>query len=118
MVRLAIVGAGGMANTHAQNFGSIPGCKIVAVCDTVPNRAAQFAEKHKIPKHFTDLDEMLGSLECDAVAVVTSDAGHAPVSLKCIAGRASTCCAKSRWRPTIPTRRRWWRRPNRNVSST
>src|SRR4051794_39512265 len=94
MVRLAIIGAGGMANTHAQNFGSIPGCKIVAVCDTVPNRAADFAARHKIPAHFTALKDLLNADNFDAVSVVTSDAGHAPVSLACIAAGKHVLCEK------------------------
>jgi predicted dehydrogenase len=94
MVRLAIIGAGGMANTHAMRFGKIPSCRIVAVCDTVPNRAADFAARHQIPKHFTDLKELLKWGEFEAVSVVTSDAGHAPVSLACIAAGKHVLCEK------------------------
>lgn len=96
MIRIAIVGTGGMANAHADNFKKINGCKLVAACDVVKEKAVEFAQKHGIDPAavFTDVDEMLAGVECDAVSVVTSDAGHAPVSLKCIAAGKHVLCEK------------------------
>ena len=49
MIRLAIVGTGGMAGGHAGNFAAIRGCKLVAACDLVGDRAADFARRYNIP---------------------------------------------------------------------
>jgi len=94
MIRIAIVGTGGMANTHARAFASIRGCKVVAACDIIPERVEQFAERHNIPAAYTDFDRLLAEVDVDAVSNVTSDAGHAPVSLKAIAKGKHVLCEK------------------------
>ena len=57
-VRLAIIGAGGMANTHARNFGAIRGCKVVAAVEPAADRREAFCETHKIPAGFATVDEL------------------------------------------------------------
>ena len=59
-------------------------------------RAEAFAEKHGIDKAavFTDVDEMLGAVDIDAVSNVTSDAFHMPISLRCIAAGKHVFCEK------------------------
>jgi len=93
-VRLAVIGTGGMANWHAENFRKNPACRLVAACDVDAGRAGAFAEKHDIPHVFTDTEEMLGSLECDAVTIVTPDAYHAPLSLLCLRAGKHVLCEK------------------------
>jgi predicted dehydrogenase len=94
MIKLAVVGTGGMAHMHAERFKGIKGVKLVAACDIVPGRAVEFAEKFGIPQVFTDVDELLAQVEIDAVTVVTVDAAHAPVSLKAIAKGKHVLCEK------------------------
>ena len=94
MIRIAIVGTGGMANAHAQAYAKIKGCKLVAGCDVIPERAKAFAERHGIPNAYGDVDEMLADVEFDALSNVTSDAAHAPVSLKAIAAGKHVLCEK------------------------
>jgi predicted dehydrogenase len=94
MIKLAIVGTGGMAHMHADRFKAIKGVKLVAACDIVPGRAAAFAEKFGIPKSFTDFDELLDKVDVDAVSVVTVDAAHAPMSLKAITKGKHVLCEK------------------------
>jgi len=94
MVKLAIVGTGGMANGHAATFKDIKGCKVVAACDVDGKKAQEFAERHGIAGVYTDLGEMLASEEIDAVTNVTSDAWHAPLSLQAIAAGKHVLCEK------------------------
>ena len=94
MIKIAIVGTGGMANSHARAFAGTPGCRVVAACDILPERAEAFAEKHAIPDIFTDVDELLASADVDAVSCVTTDAAHAPVSLKAVAAGKHVLCEK------------------------
>jgi len=94
MIRIAIVGTGGMANSHARAYAEIKGCKVVAACDLIAERASAFAEKHGIPRAYADVDELLADGEFDAVSNVTSDAAHAPVSLKAIAKGKHVLCEK------------------------
>lgn len=93
-VRVAIIGAGNMAGVHATQFQSIRGCKVVAVVEIDPIRRENFATCHGIPHSFADLSELLEWDEFDAVAVVTPDTWHTPVSIPCLAKRKHVLCEK------------------------
>jgi predicted dehydrogenase len=94
VIKLAIVGTGGMAHTHAKAFSAIRACKLVAACDVIPERAEAFVDKHGIPEVYADVDEMLAQSKMDAVSVVTPDAAHAAISLKAIAQGKHVLCEK------------------------
>ncbi len=94
IVRLAIIGTGGMANTHAEKFAAIKGCRIVAACDIDPVRAQLFAAKHGIPQAFSNTAEMLRRVEIDAVSIATPDASHMAVSLQCLKAGKHVLCEK------------------------
>jgi predicted dehydrogenase len=94
-VRLAIIGTGGMANSHASAFAAIPGVSLVAGVDVDPARAAAFATKHSIPQSFPSLEALLASgLAFDAVTNVTPDRFHAPVSLAALKAGKHVLCEK------------------------
>ncbi len=96
MIRIAIIGTGGMANAHADNFKKIRGCKLVAACDVVENRAGSFAQRHGIAADavFSDVRDLLGTVDCDAVSIVATDLAHAPLSMACIAAGKHVLCEK------------------------
>lgn len=94
MIRLAIIGTGGMANSHAKSFAAIKGCKVVACCDIIPGRAKTFAEKHGIPAAYEDTRKMLDKETLDGVSVVTTDRAHAPAALLAIAHGVHVMCEK------------------------
>jgi predicted dehydrogenase len=93
-VRIAIIGTGGMANVHAENFRKNPACRIVAACDVDAVRAKAFSEKHDIPLSFTSAEGLLAGADFDAVSIVTPDAYHAPVSLLCLNAGKHVLCEK------------------------
>jgi predicted dehydrogenase len=94
MIKIAIIGTGGMANSHATGFAKIPGCRLVAGVDIDRDRVDKFAAKHGIPRVFTSVDDLLTYGKFDAVANVTPDAQHAPLSLKAIAAGKHVLCEK------------------------
>jgi len=94
MIKLGIIGTGGMANGHAATFSAMRGVKVVACCDVAPERAAAFAEKHDIPRVYTDYRIMLDTEKLDAVTNVTPDAMHAEISLAVIAHGLAILCEK------------------------
>ncbi len=71
-VRWCIIGAGGIADRR-----SIPGMlldphnEIVAVMDAVPAVAQAVAEKYGFPNYFSNAEEMLKTVPCDAVYIAT-----------------------------------------------
>jgi predicted dehydrogenase len=94
-IRLAIIGAGGMANVHAEAFNKMAGVKIAAVCDVDERRARAFAQRHS-PEAFvsTDIARLLRDVPFDAVSIVTPDHLHAPISLLALAAGKHVLCEK------------------------
>ncbi len=71
MLRVAIVGCGGIGNTHARQYVSNPAAKLVAVCDILHDRADATAARFAT-RAYHDVAEMLAAEEIDAVSVCTS----------------------------------------------
>ena len=94
MIRLAIIGTGGMAHAHAQRFQAIKGCRVVACCDVVAGRAEAFAKKFGIPAAYDDAEAMLKKERLDGVSVVTTDRAHAPCALAVIKHGVPVMCEK------------------------
>jgi predicted dehydrogenase len=94
MIRLAIIGTGGMAGTHAQSFAPMKGVALSACCDVDEKKAREFAHTWNIPRWYVDYDDLLGSEKLDAVSNVTVDIMHAPISLAAIAGGLAVLCEK------------------------
>ncbi len=94
MISLGIIGTGGMANSHAQQYMKMKGVRMVACCDVVEDRVRQFAEKYGIPRWYTDYQRMLDEVTLDGLDNVTVDAAHAPVSLAAIAHGVPVFCEK------------------------
>lgn len=93
-LRLLILGTGGMAANHAEQFRKIPGVQIVAGVDTRPEQLGLFADRFAIPHRFTRLDDALDWGEFDAVTNVTPDAAHHPTTLPLLAAGKHVLCEK------------------------
>ncbi|MCY2929590.1 MAG: Gfo/Idh/MocA family oxidoreductase [Planctomycetota bacterium] len=94
MIRLAIIGTGGMANGHADNFSKMKGVRLTACCDIVEGKAREFAAKWKIPAVYGDFRKMLARETLDAVSVVTTDAAHAAASIAAAKRGLHVMCEK------------------------
>ena len=71
-LKCAVVGMGGIGNTHAQCYFDNPLSELVAVCDLVKEKADAAAEKFGVPA-FYDEEEMLNAMpEIDVVSVTSS----------------------------------------------
>ena len=70
-VRLALIGAGGMANAvHYPSLKEIEGVELIAICDLVEQKRFETAKRFGIPKVYADYREMLDKEACDAVYVL------------------------------------------------
>jgi len=94
VIHLAIIGTGGMANSHVENFAKIPGCTVVAAADVDKDRVTKFCEKHSIPAAYTEVKELLKRDDVDAVSITTPDAFHAPLSIQCLHTGKHVLCEK------------------------
>jgi predicted dehydrogenase len=79
-LRVAIVGAGGIARRHARASREVPGLDLVAVCDARPEAAERFAEEFGVPRRFADLDALLAEERVDLAVVSTWGDSHAAVT--------------------------------------
>jgi len=82
-IRIAIVGAGGIANMHAGGVTNATGAELIAVCDLDESKARELAEKYRIPRWYTDFDALLKSETLDGVVICSSHASHYPLVLRC-----------------------------------
>ena len=94
MQRILILGTGSIAQRHAEHFGAIADCVLVAAVDTNAARAAEFATKHGIPHSFADLDAALAWGEFDAAVNATPDPVHYPTTLRLLAAAKPVFCEK------------------------
>lgn len=91
-MKIGIIGTGGMANAHAENFKKIDGVVLASCLDVLPERATAFAAKHGIAHTTTRLAELLAQV--DAVAIVTPDAFHASTALAALKAKKHVLCEK------------------------
>lgn len=75
-IRIGLIGCGRISGNHIQAIQDHSGaCELAAVCDTVPERADEKAAETGVPA-FYDLDQMLATVEMDAVAICSPSGMH------------------------------------------
>jgi predicted dehydrogenase/nucleoside-diphosphate-sugar epimerase len=74
--RVALLGAGYIADWHAQCLRSVTGVELVAVCDRALNKAQGLARKFGVPKVYGSLEELLAAESLDAVHVLLPPDRH------------------------------------------
>ena len=79
MVRMGIIGLGGMGKYHASLLQEekVPRCELTAVCDAAPKQL----EGWDGIKTFADSRKLIRSGEVDAVLIVTPHYGHTPIGI-------------------------------------
>ncbi len=79
MLNFALVGCGRIAKRHSELLGNaqIPGARLAAVCDIVPDKASRIGAQFSVP-HFPDMHQMMTSgTPIDVVVVLTESGRHA-----------------------------------------
>lgn len=71
MLKVAVIGLGGIGKTHARHYQNNPNADLVAVCDILPERAAAAAKQFGV-KSYPSVDELLKNEELDAVSVASA----------------------------------------------
>jgi predicted dehydrogenase len=84
MLKVAIVGCGKIADSHAFEIQRVKGCEIVAVCDQEPLMAQQLSERFRVKQYFGDLTELLRKTRPDVVHVTTPPQGHFDIAKFCL----------------------------------
>lgn len=84
MLKVAIVGCGRIADSHAAQIQRIKGSKIVGVCDREPLMARQLFERFPVGGHFSDLQQLLQEAKPDVVHITTSPESHFDIAKTCL----------------------------------
>jgi len=84
MLRVAFVGCGKIADVHASQLQRIKGCEIVAVCDRESLMARQLADRFGVPRHFSELSELLSEARPDVVHITTPPQSHFSLARLCL----------------------------------
>ena len=86
MLKVAIVGCGKIADSHASQIQRIKGCEIVGVCDTEPLMASQLCERFRLKRYFTKLIDVLNDARPDVVHITTPPESHFDLARLCLEG--------------------------------
>ncbi|MBR7116437.1 MAG: Gfo/Idh/MocA family oxidoreductase [Clostridia bacterium] len=83
MIRVAVVGAGGIALSHLNGYKELENTELVAVCDIQGEAASRYALATEMGARFyTDIDEMLENEKLDMLDVCTPTPIHAEMVKK------------------------------------
>ena len=93
-IKVGIIGAGSISQSHIQGYKALANVEIYAVCDINGNRAEKCAKAHGIAHVFTDYNEMLKLEELDAVSVCTWNSVHAPATIAALRAGKHVLCEK------------------------
>jgi len=83
-LKVAIVGCGKIADSHAAQIRRIRDCDIVGVCDREELMARQLAERFRAERYFDDLDGLLKEARPDVVHITTPPQSHFEIARHCL----------------------------------
>jgi len=94
-LRVGIIGAGGIARAaHMPGYQAQSNVDVVAVCDVVPGKAAEFAAEFDIPSAYESHIEMLAKERLEAVSVCTPNAFHKATTIDALEAGLHVLCEK------------------------
>ena len=94
MIKVGIVGTGGIAEWHASAFKDNKNSDVVAACDVNNDRLNEFCDKFNIDHRYNSVDELLEQSDVDAISNTTPDAFHKEISIKAIEKNKHIFCEK------------------------
>ena len=93
-IGIGFIGAGGIANTYADQLIHIPNTKLVAVASRTEEHAIEFAERFGIKRWYTDYLDLLKKDDVEAVIICTPPHLHAANSIAAAEAGKHIICDK------------------------
>lgn len=84
MLRVAIIGCGKIADSHASQIGRINGCEIVGVYDREPLMAQQLAKRFPVKGTFNSLTQLFDEARPEVLHITTPPQGHFDLAKTCL----------------------------------
>lgn len=96
MIRVAIVGTGGIAHSHMEAYQVFKDrCEVVALADIIPGKARRFMEEFDLScDTYESHMDILTRHDVDLVDVCTPPYVHASISIDCLRSGKSVVCEK------------------------
>jgi UDP-N-acetyl-2-amino-2-deoxyglucuronate dehydrogenase len=83
-IGIAVIGCGGIGQTHARAAREIPGARLVGVSSRDPEKARRIGEAEGC-RHTSDAGALIGDPDVGLVTIATSSGSHAPLALQALA---------------------------------
>jgi len=80
--KIALIGAGYIADFHARGLQTISNVEIVAVVAKEMDETKEFAQKYNIKDTYTEISEIIEREDIDAVIIGTPNQFHAPYAIE------------------------------------
>lgn len=81
-VGVGLIGSQFITTIHAEALAKVADAEVLAVMSPTPGNAQRFAEKFKIPNHFTQLEDMLAMDEIDMIVIGAPNYLHCEITVK------------------------------------
>ena len=96
MIRIAIIGTGGIAHGHMKAYLALADrCKVVALVDIIPGKAKRFMEEfHLQCDTYENHEDILDRTDIDLADVCTPPYVHASISINCLRSGKNVVCEK------------------------
>lgn len=92
--KVGIIGSGFVAEIHAESFKRIHTAELVAVASPTGDNAARFAERHHVPHHFTDYEDLLARPDIDMVVLCLPNYLHCRACCDAARAKKHVVCEK------------------------
>ncbi len=93
-VRFGIIGCGVIAPNHAKSLLGTPETELVAVCDIIEEKAADFAQKFGVKDYYKDYNDLLKRDDIDAVCVCVPSGLHGEIVIASAQAGKHVLCEK------------------------
>jgi UDP-N-acetylglucosamine 3-dehydrogenase len=97
MLRVGVIGLGGIGHNHARAYQAAHQADLVGICDAMPDRADAAAEQYGC-QAYSDIETMLREARLDAVSVATGGfeggADHYEPTIQCLGAGVHVLCEK------------------------
>lgn len=91
--KVAVVGCGNISRTHLSVLNGMDNIELVAVCDTVREKANLCAERYGC-KAYYEFEKLLSNEKLDCVHICTPHYLHVPMSIKALECGVNVLCEK------------------------
>jgi predicted dehydrogenase len=84
VLKIAIIGCGKIADSHAQQIMRIENCELVAACDREELMAIQLQDRFHIGRWFNNVEQMIHEARPNVVHITTPPQSHFRLAMQCL----------------------------------